>query len=85
MKFIDFLKQRESKFIELIDEQTWKEEKVYFVDEIVEMVNDYLFMVSQTSPNPERPCIKPEINCTLRYPNGGCPIHVGTCIYLPLH
>lgn len=41
MKFIDFLKERESSFIEAIDEKTWREEKVYFVDEIVEMVDEW--------------------------------------------
>lgn len=41
MEFIDFLKQRESKLIQTIGEDDWKENKVYFVDEIVLIVTEW--------------------------------------------
>ncbi len=41
MKFIDYLRERESKFIKAFGEKTWFEEKVYFVSEIAAMEQEF--------------------------------------------
>jgi len=41
MEFIDFFKEREKSLIEAVGEKAWKEDKLYFVDEILEMVAEW--------------------------------------------
>ena len=42
MEFIDYFKQQEAEFIRILGEKDWLEQKVYFVEEIDDLVQGYL-------------------------------------------
>jgi len=41
MEFIEYFKQKEADLIKVIGEKDWKENKMYFVDEILSMVAEW--------------------------------------------
>ncbi len=41
MEFIDYIKERESQLIKAIGEKDWKENKVYFINEIISMAEEW--------------------------------------------
>lgn len=57
MEFIDYFKEREKELIDAVGEKEWRENKVYFVDEIVEIVKDWQLKVNQPKQLPLCPKI----------------------------